>query len=173
MKYACLIFIRDVQEETQQEQNPVLVSQVAAEKLAASTRANDTATESSAKYDTDEGDDAFDHGGGGMQGLRDRAPSIFVGEFMRKNMTEAADAADKVNTISRYMHPKFLVSLPFLLVCFNAQVIDMCFGPQMNRRVVRLALEALFTTDPENDHSAHDRIRYLVDEVQRLKQSSV
>ena len=149
------------------------MSQVAAEKLAASTRANDTATESSAKYDTDEGDDAFDHGGGGMQGLRDRAPSIFVGEFMRKNMTEAADAADKVNTISRYMHPKFLVSLPFLLVCFNAQVIDMCFGPQMNRRVVRLALEALFTTDPENDHSAHDRIRYLVDEVQRLKQYSV
>jgi hypothetical protein len=189
--YACLSFIRVVQEETQQDQNPVLVSQVAAEKLAAATRANDTATESSAKYDTDEGDDAFDHDGGGgecatetgevktketdeakkprkkkkaksdqpvrehlsdtgdmhllmrratlfwncspsavdiadapahqerlkgaliavqttnMQGLRDRAPSIFVGEFMRKNMTEAAGAADKVNTISSYMHPKF------------------------------------------------------------------
>ncbi len=33
-----------------------------------------------------------------MQGLRNRAPSIFIREFMQKNMVEAAGAADKVNT---------------------------------------------------------------------------
>jgi hypothetical protein len=48
-------------------------------------------------------------------------------------------------------HTKILVSLPFLLVFFNAQVIDMCFGPQMNRRVVLLALNGLFTGDPEKN----------------------
>ena len=183
--------IRNLQEESQQEQIPVLVSQVAAEKRAAAARVDDAATESrlssSAKNDTEDGDDDdFDdeddesgHGGGesvtetgeiktketkevkkpkkkktkseqpvreyfsetgemhilmrratlywnclsasidiadpashqerlkgalvavqayNMQGLRDRASSIFVGEFMRKNMADAASAADKVNT---------------------------------------------------------------------------
>ncbi len=37
-----------------------------------------------------------------MLGLRERASSIFVGEFMRKNLLEAALHADKV--ISIYMH---------------------------------------------------------------------
>ena len=183
--------IRNLQEESQQEQIPVLVSQVAAEKRAAAARVDDAATESrlssSAKNDTEDGDDDdFDdeddesgNGGGesvtekgeiktketnevkkprkkktkseqpvreyfsetgemnilmrratlywnclsasidiadpashqerlkgalvavqayNMQGLRDRASSIFVGEFMRKNMADAASAADKVNT---------------------------------------------------------------------------
>ncbi len=67
MKYACLILIRDLQETTQQE-HTILVSQVAAEKLATkitATRADDVAN----KTEADEHDhDAFDNdanGGGG------------------------------------------------------------------------------------------------------------
>ena len=37
-----------------------------------------------------------------LNGLRAKAPTIFVGDFMRHNMQQAAGTADKVKTI--YMH---------------------------------------------------------------------
>ena len=71
-----------------------------------------------------------------INGLRAQAPSIFVKDFMRVGMQQAASSADKVKTILyarrhltqhvafRHCTPphEILVSLPFiLLVCFNAQ----------------------------------------------------
>ncbi len=38
-----------------------------------------------------------------------------------------------------------------LFQCSAAWVIDMCFGSQMNRRMVCLALNVLFTGDPAKD----------------------